>query len=343
MRALAACWLLAALPAHAQEPPAARSLDEYRSELVGIAEELEQGALESAGERARSLLATRVASGDETLAPDVSLLGPVAGGADAAQAPAQARALRRLAGRLPASADAPGAAPDRALLERLAAEQGRAELQRGGKVELRLKPLRLSERIERALEAAFDWLAKQAERLWRLLRKLWPSRKPGAATGFEVSSATTVLVSVAAAALVLLALRALGAKRGKAPSQLSEEVRASSRDEDPLSRETDEWERYASELQAKGRLREALRAHYHAVLVALLRAGLLSHQKGRTNWEYAAQLGPELGFRPSFIELTRRFDGEWYGGKRTTAEALAEYAQQARHVLRAARGEGALA
>jgi hypothetical protein len=335
---------LAALPALAQGPAAGSiSLAEYRSELASIAEALENGGLETARERARALLAVQIASGEERLSPDATLLGPVAAGAAGAQAMAQARALRRLAGRLPSSAASSGTGPDRALLERLAAEQGRAELQRGGKVDLRLKPLKLSERVERALGDTADWLARQAERLWRLLRRLWPSRKPGGAAGLEVSSATTVLVSIAAAALVLLALRALAAKRGKPPSQLSEETHASSRDDDPLSRETDEWERYAAELAAKGRLREALRAHYHAVLVALLRAGLLSHQKGRTNWEYAAQLGPELGFRPSFIELTRRFDGEWYGGKRTTAEALAEYAQQAEHVLRAARGEGALA
>ena len=61
---------------------------------------------------------------------------------------------------------------------------------------------------------------------------------------------------------------------------------ASQRDADPLSREQDEWEKYAAELAAAGRLREAIRAWYHAVLVGLFRAGLLHHHKGRTNWEY---------------------------------------------------------
>lgn len=340
MKAFAAWALLAAAAtAGAQEPvPGPRPLEEYRAELVSLAAALEGDEVETARERARALLEERFEHAGEALWPDPTVLEPIARGLAPAQARAQARALRSLAEQLAGGAAAAPLAPDKALLERLAAQDAQAGLKRGGRVDAGLKPLKLSERVERAIESALAWVGRALRAVGDFILKLWPRRRPGAKEGLEVSSVTAALVAIAAAALVLLALRALRAKRGAPVPEHSEEVRGSSRDDDPLSRESDEWESYATELQAKGRLREALRAHYHAVLVSLLRAGLLAHQKGRTNWEYAAQLGPDLSFRPSFIELTRRFDGEWYGGRRTTVEGLAEYAAEARRVLRAARG-----
>jgi len=339
MRARAAMLLaLAALPAAAQEPSAPLSLQEYRSQLGRIASALESGALEQARADAASLLEARVDFGGELLSPDVTLLAPLVEPAAAApDSAARARALRRLADELAAAAVSAPAPTDPRLLERLAAQQTEETLQRGGRVDPRLKPLTLSERARQALETAGDWFAKVIDWFVELLRKLSPRRSRGGRSGIEVSSATTALVAVFAAALMLLALRALRGKRTRPLPQDPAELPATSGDDDPLSREASEWERYAAELRAKGRLREALRAHYHAVLVALFRAGLLFHQKGRTNWEYVAQLGPELRFRPAFIEITRRFDSEWYGRRGTTPEALAEYASETGRILRSVR------
>ena len=69
------------------------------------------------------------------------------------------------------------------------------------------------------------------------------------------------------------------------------------------------------------------------MLVALFRAGLLHHHKGRTNWEYVARLSPDTAWRPELIELTRRFDREWYGRERSSPEALRECASDARSIL----------
>jgi hypothetical protein len=74
------------------------------------------------------------------------------------------------------------------------------------------------------------------------------------------------------------------------------------------------------------------------VLVGLFQRGLLHYQKGRTNWEYAARLGPEHAWRPAFTDLTRRFDREWYGRAASDAEAVRECAQEARAILGALRG-----
>lgn len=333
--------LLAASPVAAQQRQL--SLQEYRAELLRIAGALESGELEQTRADAATLLEARVVAGGETLSPDVTLLAPLADASAVSQPASQARALRRLAGAL-AATGAPGPAPtDPKLLRRLAAEQMEATLQRGGKVDARLKPPTLSERVKRALETVGEWTSKAVDGLRELLRKLWPRRSRQGRSGIEVSSATTALVALFAAALVLLAWRALRGRRAAPLAPLAEQAEAPARDDDPLSRQAAEWERYAAELRAKGRLREALRAHYHAVLVALFRAGLLFHQKGRTNWEYVAQLAPELRFRPAFIEITRRFDSEWYGRQRTTPEVLAEYASEAGRILRAVRAPEAAA
>jgi hypothetical protein len=108
---------------------------------------------------------------------------------------------------------------------------------------------------------------------------------------------------------------------------------ASKRDEDPLSRGATEWERYAAQLAASGRIREAIRAWYHAVLVTLYAAGILHFRKGRTNWEYVAALSPEIAWRSEFVTLTRRFEEEWYGRERSAIEALEDVSGHAREIL----------
>jgi hypothetical protein len=147
---------------------------------------------------------------------------------------------------------------------------------------------------------------------------------------------------VVASGLGLLAFQALR-RRSRPEEQASGPApAASSRDADPLSREADDWERYARELAAAGRSREAIRAAYHAVLMTLFRAGLLHHQKGRTNWEYVGRLPPEAPARPGFMRLTRAFDREWYGRDQSSAETFAEYAQEAGAVVRLVRGGGTM-
>ena len=344
MRRAALVLLFSVAPAashgQAAEP---LSLEQYRSELVGIANSLESGGSESARDRAAALLDRQVESGTGTFFTDATLLAPLAREDRSLPPAVRARALRRVADQLSPGIAAPAPA-DPGLLNRLTARQKQQALQRGGRVERGSgKPLTLSARAERALNAVGEGLSSAFDWVRDLLRKLWPRRRRGGATGMDVSSATTVLVALATAGLMLRARRASRGWRAEPAPLVSEAASSAARDDDPLSREASEWERYAAELRAKGRLREALRAHYHAVLVALFRAGLLSHQKGRTNWEYVAQLSPELRFRSSFIEITRRFDSEWYGRHPTTTDALVEYAGVASGILRALRASSAAA
>src|SRR5207244_5595400 len=121
--------------------------------------------------------------------------------------------------------------------------------------------------------------------------------------------------------LVVLALEVVRrSRRRELVAVATSDPVASRADEDPLSRAANEWERYAAQLAAAGRIREAIRAWYHAVLVTLYGAGILHFRKGRTNWEYISTITPTIPWRGDFVKLTRRFEHEWYGSANSSPD-----------------------
>lgn len=332
MTAVAAV-LLAALGA--AQPPL--SPLEYAARLDAIRTDLEEGRLAAARGAAEALEDRTFAWNDETLATDAPLLGEVLAvrGADRADELAQRVGRLATAVRAPATRD-PRIAADPDLLARLTP---RDRLTPGGDVpRLELEPVTLPERLAAALWGAIDWIGEQIGRLidWLLALRPEGARRPTSAPGRTAVTAIAFAVAVAA----VLGWLVLRARRGRLPppERAAPVSRAEAeRDADPLSREASGWERRAAELAAARRFREAVRAWYHAVLVALFQSGRLHHQKGRTNWEYAARLDPRLPWRPTFLELTQLFDREWYGRRRSDAAALAECARQARAILTAVR------
>ena len=204
--------------------------------------------------------------------------------------------LRRLLAALPeGEAGVAPAEVDKAALEGLQAKDDTAKGGAVGRLEVQT-PSGLG-RVADAMVAAYDWVAERVNRLLEWLKKLWPksARRASPSGGASVGAIAVVV----AAALLLGILTWRTVRRGAAaPVEVESEGAAPARDDDPLSRETTQWEARARELAAAGRWREAVRAFYHAVLVALFEAGLLHYQRGRTNWEYAAALSPQLTCAP---------------------------------------------
>jgi hypothetical protein len=333
-RVLALAAALLAPGALAQDAPL--TVDEYAAELRAIEAALVGGALEEAARRAEALRPRQVEHAGERVAVDPVLVEAVVGARGGAARPALAM-VRSVLRALP-QGGTPPPVPDRALLERVQRAERKAAPAAGGQVGgMPLQPS-VPQRFLDAIGAMGRWIGDAWRRFTDWLRRLWPRKEPP----LEIEAgAPTVPVSVLvlAVALVLAVLAVMVMRRSsrKEPSATSEPEKASRRDEDPLSREQDEWEKYAAELAAAGRTREAIRAWYHAVLVALFRAGLLHHQKGRTNWEYVARVPPQSDWRPDFIGLTRRFDREWYGRDRSAPDSLRECASEARGILRQVR------
>lgn len=315
----------------------------YRNRLEGIQERLRANDWVGARTDARGLLEDRIAFGDERVEPDRSVLGPIANAANPEAARASAPALNQLVAALASREDGSRpAAPDPKLLEEVRAREALAALPQGGKLpEVQDGGIfaALAGFLEPIFEAIGDFLEKVLE--W-ILDLLFPERSSGgSAVGLNMA-VVTVLVVAMALVLGWVGWRVLRKRRrGAAPVVTGPAPLPPSADDDPLSREANEWERYARELAAAGRAREAIRAWYHAVLVAFYRAGTLHYRKGRTNWEYVSAVPPGTAWRSRFVEMTRHFEREWYGRDVSTPDALRESEEMALSLLSAVRERAA--
>jgi hypothetical protein len=332
MTARAALLVLAAAAAAAQDATDI-TVAEYADRLDAIAGTLEQGDATSARNLAADLGTRIVLFDGERLSPDRGLRGAVKE-EDTGKVRLLARRFRFAAAAVRGTAPEEAPAPDAGLVRQLRETD---QIARGGTMpEASIAPL--SERIVEGVTDAFVWVWERMVDLWHWLRRFWPRRAPGKETSGGGLTFTLVVVALAVIALVLLAIRTMRRSR---PVEVVDTVPvAGAADEDPLSRETNEWEAYARELAAAGRRREAVRAWYHAVLSALFRAGWLEPRKGRTNWEHVAGVGADVRWRPELIRITRDFEREWYGRDESAPEALHQCAQAARGILQALHAGG---
>jgi len=318
---------LLALPARA----ATLTLDQYVGALEHLRALLE--TKQSAHDEAAALKNADVDSPNGRFHADTALLTDIEAGRERhgliAHLDATITALRA---RMPAVS---GAA-DPALLEQVKREQEIEELRKGGTI-AGLEPPKgpWYERFLKWMEDAFQWLGDMIERFFDWLQKLWPNEKlfKQSATG-GMRWIVIVIVALIVIIIAILAYEVIRRSRA-APAGAVEESSpiGSQRDEDPLSRGATEWERYAAQLAAAGRFREAIRAWYHAVLVTCYGAHILHYRKGRTNWEYIAAISPRVPWRPEFVQLTKRFEVEWYGSDHSSQEALDECSARARGIL----------
>lgn len=317
----------------------------YRESLAQIQARLRSGDWVGARQLSRRLLQDRVALGTETVEPDPSVLGPLARVGSLAEARAALPGLDRIVAALPAGGveDRTAGRPDAKLLEEVRRREELADLPEGGalpEVEDGGIAAALSELLRPMLEAIGDaW-----DRFWEWLMDLLFGGE-GAGGALVGLDSTVVIVLVVGLALLTLwiLVRVVGDRRrgAAAAADAGPAPLPPAADDDPLSREANEWERYARELAAAGREREAIRAWYHAVLVAFYRGGALHYRKGRTNWEYVSAVPPGTSWRSRFVELTRHFEREWYGRDRSEPDTLREAEEMALALLSAARERAA--
>lgn len=344
--AVVAIGLIVCLPAPAQKT-ATITVAQYVQALRTIRDALAAGRFGVAALAAGRLDATNsILSNATRFEPDHALLRA------ASQSVMQAKPDLVVVDRLGATIDAfergglhaPPKEADPKLLERVRNSEKTGELMRGGDLkELPEASPTLGAEIERIYDKVIDWCAKKLETFFDWIERLWPK----ALTDDEekksflgVPVVVWIVTLLIVATLLLVTAYVLRRSKRRILPVLSEQTAASERDADPLSRESNEWERYAGELASSGRMREAIRAWYHAVLVTLYRAGILHYRKGITNWEYVSALSPAHEWRPFFVSMTRQFDSEWYGRRETTSDILDSCAADARAIIGAIR-EGA--
>ena len=315
----------------------------YLGELEAIGKALDEGKLSDARRRARALLNRRIRYGKGWISPDRAVLAPLARKSDTGRARARRAKLGVLmeALRSEGASAGSGAAPDVALLEQLRKEEELAEIEKDGRAPAPFaKENRFTKWLAERLMVLGDRVAEIWDKLLDWLDGFFPGKRAPLLSGpGGTKLMVAVVVVVAALTLFLVAYHVLRSRGQRGPWSLASSGPArSSRDEDAFSRSAAEWERYAAELAAGGRAREAIRAWYHAVLVQLYRGGMLHYRKGRTNWEYAYSLSPGLPWRRQFLELTRRFEREWYGRESSAPNEVRACAESAGRILDAVRG-----
>ena len=326
--------LLAALTARAETI----AIGQYITTLEHIDTALAAGQLEPARAEAKALAPMDVTSPHGNFHADEPLLTAIA---NAPSADHQLRLRLRVTIdelRQAAPSSAPPANPR--LLTKVAAEQDVPELAPGGDVPTKVDiEIPLLSRIFQGIGDALTWLGKKLGKLLDWLIDFLPrTGRNGQQGGGDIRWTVLIVTGLIVLGVVLLAITVLRRSKKDVPAITeSTEPVGSKRDENPLSRGATEWERYAAQLAQEGRFREAIRAWYHAVLVTCYSAGILYFRKGRTNWEYIAALPPSHTWRPGLIELTRRFELEWYGHEESDGEALADCSSAARQILEAIR------
>ena len=328
-------WLLILLIATGAR---AMPVAEYIQRLETIDAMLAQGGLAPAKVEAHALVGKEVTWTRGKFLADASVLQPILD-SPTAEGPHRARLMATIV-ELRRASGMESARGDRRLLERIAAEQDVPDLPEGGIIPTKLeREIPLPERVAQALSDIGAWIRKQLRKLleW-LLDLLFPRRRPNDGMSPATRWVVFGIVALILLLVLVLAFKVLRRSRAAAPDTVASTAPLGSKaDEDPLSRGATEWERYAGELAKAGRFREAIRAWYHAVLVTCYAAGILHFRKGRTNWEYVASLAPSLPWRGDMIELTRRFEREWYGSLHSTPEALDDCSELAARIIDAVR------
>jgi len=309
-------------------------LNDYVTALESIRSSIRAGDPTAARTMAEQLNGAQVDAVDGRFTADAALLHEIMASPQSA-VPHLDATIDALRGRAAAT---PLPAADPRLINQLRVEQSPPDLRRGGEIDL--APAADEKTLEKTagwFSKAWGWITKQWEKLANWFDRWWPKeslKERKAKTGGSVRGLVIGIVVAIIIVIAILAYEVVRRSRAELPAPLAKsDLLASKRDDDPLSRGATEWERYAGQLAAAGRVREAIRAWYHAVLVTLYGAGILHFRKGRTNWEYVAALSPEIAWRTEFVLLTRRFEEEWYGRDRSTVEAFEEVRDLAQSIV----------
>lgn len=325
-------------PSEDQSVTAALALTEYLQALDAMIHGLRSNDVTGAQQQADALRGRSFQVRGETYEVDASLLDTVRQAQGKASTRAAVQRLQVTRDELASTLPSHPASVDDDLLRQIDEEQMVERMRARGELDdVEVPSTLLDNALTRWLGEVLEGMAEKLEDLLRWLLKYWRAdmerERAQASLDARWVTAGVVLLVALIAWLALRWLRSNPVPADAGRLQSGQSMVPGAGDDNPLSREGEEWQRYAEELAAAGRLREAIRAWYHAVLVACYRGGLLHYRKGRTNWEYIAALSPSLPWRSRFISLTRRFELEWYGHGASGEDALAACRRDATDIL----------
>lgn len=160
-----------------------------------------------------------------------------------------------------------------------------------------------------------NWLSDAWENFSKLFdRQIDTPKAPNLAMGNPFPILTAVMYGLLATALIAFAWFAI--RYFTYSSRLRRKATAILEDDEP-ERTLDEWLAMASQLEAEGKYREAVRCLYLACLMRFDESGVARFVRGETNWEHLHRIraSRHLPVGLDFTEPTRAFDHIWYGYK----------------------------
>ncbi len=164
----------------------------------------------------------------------------------------------------------------------------------------------------------------------------WPSCSAGGHSGgFPRGLMVVVFIACMAlvAALIVAVLYRMWVGRARATPPPAFAPPAGEGTLNPLSRDSRDWARQAEDLYRQGRLAEAVRALYLAVLAVAHLRNWIEYHPSKTNWEYVRSFaGPPEG-RAGLGGLTRTFEILWFGRRLCTREDYLESRRLAGELL----------
>jgi len=298
-------------------------LQAYRAAADEVAAHLAEGRVSAADSLGHNVAARGWRQGTSVLVADPAF---TVADDDTAR---RARRLLDVAARL--GALAPGAPPDRALLVSLLPPEQIGD----AASDLPVPDLftRIGKWVTDTVSDIGDWIARQIRRLIEGLLRGGRSDGGWDITGLAVIGAIVLIAAGAAMIGVMLWRRS----RQRLPPATAIEVPRAG--EEAIDRPIGEWERLASELAARGRHREAIRAWFNAGLATAFALGRLVHRRGRTNWEYVAQAPPQASWRMTMVGLVDTFEATWYGGREASADEAERFRAETASFLTQVRAE----
>jgi hypothetical protein len=138
-----------------------------------------------------------------------------------------------------------------------------------------------------------------------------------------------IAVAVVAALVVLIVLSV----RGTTPNPVLTGHRIGGR-----RRSASDWLADASDAEARGDWRGALRCRYRALVADLAARGVVEEIAGRTTGEYRQAVGAAVpSVQGDFSSATEMFERAWYGDEAAGAEETARFRDVADRVMAGAR------
>jgi len=159
-------------------------------------------------------------------------------------------------------------------------------------------------RHESLVQRVIEWIGDQLSRFTFGI---------GGGPGF-VGDLVSLLVVAGVVVLLVVLVRAYIRRNRPAREEQDDDVSIELEE----GRRAIDWRSEAEQLEAAGQWREAMRARYRELVTALVEEHVLADLPGRTTGEFLTEytLARPDG-RIAFEDLTRLFEGVWYGGVET--------------------------